>query len=510
MVTTLPAAAAAAPDLLYERLSAERRPGLALFQTGDGEGGSSGRRSVVTCRSLLRLELRADAAEFRLLDPAAAPLLPLLAQRLPGTAVGTDGAVVALPHARLAEGSPDDEVLQAGSVLDAVRVLAGAVADAQPGASLPAGVFGAFGYELIDRFELLGPRAPDPLHEPDASLVLATDLAVFDHRAGTVQVVTRALPWELASAARERMAQLLHALRPGPVAVPATTIAVLAPAAAEPGFLAGVRTLQQHIAAGDVFQAVLSRSVALAARAPALQVYRALAAASPSPYQFLLDLGDGELLGASPETFVRVGGGSIELRPIAGTAPRGLAADGRLDPDLDQRLALGLLLDPKEQAEHAMLLDLARNDVARVAVPGTLRVVRQFVLEKFARVQHLSSCVRGRLRAEVDALRAWRGVANMGTLTGAPKVRAMQLIRALEPTARGFYGGAVGWVLQDGSMDTAIIIRSLRHQDGVYHARAGAGVVWASDPEREFLETEQKLRSGREAVAAAAGAEVSA
>jgi len=265
------------------------------------------------------------------------------------------------------------------------------------------------------------------------------------------------------------------------------------------GFLAGIRD-------GDIFQGVPSRH--LRTTVPGLgsvDVYGALRAANPSPYMFHMGMGDdGVLLGASPETCVRVEEGVVEIRPIAGTVPRGRRDDGSLDEDLDGRLALAMTLDPKEQAEHAMLVDLARNDVARVSVPGTTRVVQQMAVEKYAHVQHLVSRVQGRLRPELDALHAYRAAANMGTLTGAPKVKAMEMIRTAEPTARGFYGGAMGYLLADGTFDSCIVIRSLRQKGDTVHTRAGAGIVLDSVPAREFAETEHKARAVRQAVARAA------
>jgi anthranilate synthase component 1 len=218
---------------------------------------------------------------------------------------------------------------------------------------------------------------------------------------------------------------------------------------------------------------------------------------------FYLDLGDGALLGASPETCVKVEDGQLEIRPIAGTAPRGMRSDGTIDEDLDGRLAVRLLLDDKEQAEHVMLVDLARNDVARVCVPGTRRVTDPFFIEKYSHVQHLVSRVKGTLLPGLDALHAYRASANMGTLTGAPKLRAVELIRENEPHSRGYYGGAVGYLLQDGTFDSCIVIRSLRYKDGIYLTRAGAGIVADSVPERELAETNHKARACRQAVALA-------
>jgi anthranilate synthase component 1 len=233
--------------------------------------------------------------------------------------------------------------------------------------------------------------------------------------------------------------------------------------------------------------------------ADSLDVFELLTAREPSPYSFHLDLEHGALFGASPETCVRVDDRQVEIRPIAGTTERSS------DSDTDARLALALLFDHKERAEHVMLLDLARNDIARIAVPGTTEVVQQFAVEKYSRVQHLVSRVRGTLRPELDALHAYRAAANMGTLSGAPKARATELIREIEPTGRGFYGGAVGYLMADGSFDSCITIRSMRAKNGVYRAQAGAGIVWHSDADRELEETDRKLRAVGEVMASLQG-----
>ncbi|MEM7305077.1 MAG: anthranilate synthase component I family protein [Planctomycetota bacterium] len=498
LVTTVPAGQAAGPLALYRALLAERGPaGTALLESA-GPDLPTTRRSVVVARAALRLELRGTEALVRALDPAAEPLAAALADRV--DALG----------ARRAEGALSDaERLTLPGPLDVVRAGAGLLADDEPGVPLAPGLFGAFSYELVDRFEELPARRRDPQDTPDASFVLAGDTLVFDHRRGEVHVVTRALPNEGVAAARARHADYLALLsnaapvRPlaaasGPIERPGA-----APDVTDERFLSDVETLRGHIDAGDIFQAVLSRGFSMQSTADPLDVYAALRAANPSPYLFHLDLGCRRLLGASPETFLRVEDGNLEIRPIAGTVPRGFGADGTIDADLDRRLALQLLLDEKERAEHAMLLDLARNDVARVAEPGTTEVVQQFEVERYSHVQHLVSRVRGRLRGGLDALHAYRAVANMGTLTGAPKLRAMELIRELEPAGRGFYGGAAGFVLQDGSLDTCIVIRSLLHSGGTYSTRAGAGVVWDSDPASELAETAHKARACLEAVARA-------
>ena len=476
LVTTLPAAGVCEPLTLQRRLR-----GPCLLESL-GPRLPTTRRSIVCARGLLRLELRGDRALVDPLVPGAERLLQ---------------TPIAVPQPQAGPAPLDDtERLKSPSVLDALRRLAGLIADEGDDALLPPGIFGALSYEIVDRFEELPPRRPDPLDEPDASFVLVADMVVFDHEHGLVQVVTRPLPGEQPEAAAARHATCLEALQAeaaDPCATP-PRCRLAEPDISDERFLRGVATLKEHIRDGDIFQAVLSRGLSIESDADSLDVYERLRQQNPSPYLFHLQLGEGVLLGASPETFLRVEDGEVEVRPIAGTVPRGG------DEDLDRRLELQLLLDPKEQAEHVMLLDLARNDVARVSVPGTCRVVQQFCVEKYSHVQHLVSRVRGTLREDLDALHAFRAAANMGTLTGAPKLRAMELIRELEPQARGFYGGAAGYLLQDGSFDSCIVIRSLRHKDGVYHLRTGAGVVWDSVPEQELAETRHKAKACLEAV----------
>jgi len=524
----------------------------------DGATPPSIRRSILAMRPLLHMETRRVEGRARTVWEAltedAAPLLARLAALHPGArepAVAAVGGRLTLDAEIPTRGSgagvlEDGAVLRQPSALDPMRATAGLLRDAGDSAraALAPGVFGALAYDLVDHFEELPARRPDPVDDPDVGMVLCADFVVWDSAGSRAQVITRGLPWETVDAVRQRhgeqVALVRHATaetvdwqavvagrpraaRAGPTRGPADGPTNEAGPRADDRagdrvddrardwatdadaalFCARVERFLAAIRDGEIFQGVLSRGLHRATHASSLDIYAALSAQNPSPYMFHADLGRGTLLGASPETCVRVVDGSVELRPIAGTAPRGRRADGSLDPDLDGRLGLGLLLDPKEQAEHAMLLDLARNDVARVSVPGSTHVVEQFALEGYSHVQHLVSRVRGRLAAGLDGLHAYRAAANMGTLTGAPKVRAMELIREAEPAGRGFYGGAFGYLLADGSLDTCIAIRSLRLVDGVAHTRAGAGIVADSDPQREFEETEHKARAVCQAVAAA-------
>ena len=272
-------------------------------------------------------------------------------------------------------------------------------------------------------------------------------------------------------------------------------------------FVKIVKELKVHILQGDVFQIVPSRTIAVEFSAEPLDVYKKLRNLNPSPYMFYFNNSAGILLGSSPEMFLKVEGNEakkVEIRPIAGTKPRGFK-DGIIDPDLDSRFEAELKLDEKELAEHTMLIDLARNDVARVSVPGTRHCDKPYLIEKYSHVQHLVSNVSGVMRNELDALHAYLASMNMGTLTGAPKVEAMKLLRLKEKTKRGFYGGSIGYLTPSGDFDSAIVIRSMSIKGGKAFVRAGAGIVFDSVPEKEFEETEGKARAAIMALELASG-----
>ena len=262
-------------------------------------------------------------------------------------------------------------------------------------------------------------------------------------------------------------------------------------------FMSIVREIKEHIKAGDVYQAVISRTITTNVSKEPLDVYKKLRELNPSPYMFYINDTDGILLGSSPEMSLRVEGDGkkiVEIRPIAGTKPRGFIGS-KIDVDLDSRYETELKIDEKEVSEHTMLVDLARNDVAKISVAGTRYVDEPFVVEKYSHVQHLVSNVRGVLKPDLDALHAYMATMNMGTLTGAPKVEAMKLLRKYEKTKRGFYGGAVGYITPNNDLDSTIIIRSIRIKNNRAYVRAGAGIVYDSDPESEFIETENKARA---------------
>jgi anthranilate synthase component 1 len=428
--------------------------------------------------------------------------------------------------------------LAAPGPMDLLRLIQGAFPlERETAAGFPpGGLIGAFAYDFVECFETLAaPRAAaqaDPLPVPDYSFVLADHLFAVDHAQDKTRIVATVFLREgedlRASEdyhhAQEFMRRCEQAVAKAPALPALPTAPALEPTSVETdldeaAYAALVERCQKHIRAGDVFQIVPSRSFSAPCAEPPLTVYRRLRALNPSPYMFFLRLGDLTLLGASPETALKVsraaagpatagaagaGAWDLSIRPIAGTRPRGLRA-GAVDPDLDSRYESELKLDAKELAEHVMLVDLARNDVARVSEPGSRLAEALFVVEKYSHVQHLVSRVRGRLAAGLDPLHAYLATMNMGTLTGAPKVEAMRLLRRYEPTQRGFYGGAVGYYLLDGEFDTAIVIRSLLLGEGRAIARAGAGVVYDSLPAREAAETRHKARAPLAALGLAAG-----
>ncbi len=370
------------------------------------------------------------------------------------------------------------------------------------------GAVGYLGYELARAFEPRVPRAPnDPLGLPLAHLLMVDTLLVFDHLRRTIKVVTYVpLTQDLPSDYRrgcERLDELLDRLRRGSH-VPGLDDA---PGRAQPAqvsanverakFERRVALAKEQIAAGECIQVVLSQRFSVPTDASPVTLYRALRSINPSPYMYFLNFGDYQIVGASPELLVLVEDGRVATRPIAGTRPRGATAEE------DDALAAELLADEKERAEHLMLVDLGRNDVGRVAEPGTVEVPRLMEVERYSHVMHIVSHVTGRLRPDLRAVDALRACFPAGTLSGAPKIRAMELIAELEQDQRGPYGGAIGFFNRDGDLETAITIRTLVLKEGVAHVQAGAGIVADSDPASEYQETVAKARAVLAAVAEA-------
>ena len=379
-------------------------------------------------------------------------------------------------------------------------------------AALPpmaAGVFGYLGYDMVRQMEKLGAPNPDALGLPDAILYRPTTIVIFDAVKDEITIVTpvrpnaRQTPEAAYKAACKRLKSVVTALdKPLPHTPSIAGRKLPAPKPASnttpARYKAMVQRAKEYIVAGDIFQVVLSQRFSAPFTLPPFALYRALRRTNPSPYLFHLDLGGFALVGSSPEILVRVRNGEVTIRPIAGTAPRGAS-----EPE-DQALGEALLKDPKERAEHLMLLDLGRNDVGRVAEIGSVDVTARFFIERYSHVMHIVSNVVGRLAKPHDSVDALMAGFPAGTVSGAPKVRAMQIIDELEKSKRGPYAGCVGYFSANGQMDTCIVLRTALVKDGMMHVQAGAGLVHDSVPEKEQQECINKaqalFRAAEEAV----------
>jgi anthranilate synthase component I len=402
--------------------------------------------------------------------------------------------------------------------LDALRALIAESRIDMP-ADLPpiaAGLFGYLGYDMVRLVEHLPQRNPDPLGLPDAILLRPTVVAVLDGVRSEVTLVSPAWAGSglSARAAFDQAAERVMDARRDLDRMPAGEGRDLDGAAAagpvpEPvsnftreAYLAAVRQAKDHIRRGDIFQVVPSQRWRQPFALPPFALYRALRRTNPSPFMFFFDFGFDsggfQVVGASPEILVRVMNGQVTIRPIAGTRPRGAT------PEEDRALEADLLADEKERAEHLMLLDLGRNDVGRVARIGTVRPTEEFIVERYSHVMHIVSNVVGELAEGQDALSALLAGLPAGTVSGAPKVRAMQIIDELEPEKRGVYGGGIGYFSAGGDMDMCIALRTAVVRDGTLYIQAGGGVVHDSDPEAEFQETVNKARAIRKAAEEAA------
>jgi anthranilate synthase component 1 len=391
------------------------------------------------------------------------------------------------------------------------------------------GAVGLFAYDLVRAIEPLGEPPPDPLGLPDMALMLSDVLVVFDHLKHTVTIVANAdLDAEPdVSRAYERAVEAIGEVRralagPVPAVPPRDGTAANATGAEQAGpgaprapralpefvpnmpreqFEAMVERIVRYIFAGDAFQVVPSMRWSAHVPVEPFSVYRGLRAVNPSPYMYFLDFGDFQIAGASPEPLLTVTGRDVSTKPIAGTRPRGAS------PEEDRRIAAELLADEKERAEHVMLVDLGRNDLGRVCEYGTVHVDELMEIETYSHVMHIVSSVSGRLREGVGAMDALRSVLPAGTLSGAPKVRAMQIIDELEPVKRGGYGGAIGYLSYGGDLDTAIHIRTLVIKDGVAHVQAGGGTVADAKPAYEYDEAVAKSGAALRAIALACESE---
>ncbi len=368
------------------------------------------------------------------------------------------------------------------------------------------GLVGYFGYDTVRYIE---PRLahcpnPDPLQTPDILLMVSDEVVVFDNLSGKLYVIIHCNPVETDAWQRgqQRLGELVdrlscpvqHRFHPRPVQVEETDFIS---GFSQENFEQAVERAKQYITEGDVMQVVLSQRLSIPFNAPPLHLYRALRSLNPSPYMYYLNLDNFHIVGSSPEILVRLEQDEVTVRPIAGTRRRGR------DEQEDQAMAEELLADPKELAEHLMLIDLGRNDVGRIAELGSVELTDKMVIERYSHVMHIVSNVIGRLRPGMSAMDVLRATFPAGTVSGAPKIRAMEIIDELEPVKRGIYAGAVGYLSWSGNMDTAIAIRTAVIKDQQLHIQAGAGIVYDSIPRLEWKETMNKGRAVFRAVAMA-------
>ncbi len=508
-VVVLSRALDGAPDpvALFLELAGER-PHTLLLESAD-HSTARGERSLLVTGAALRLSARDTEATVTALTDNGKSLLPRIERALAGRAASLsvldDGLVARFDAAGPAN---ERERLRGASVLDVVRaaVLGLEVVGDPPLAPFCAG---SLAYDLLGSFERLPSPRADRLGWPDFELWLAEEAVLIEHGRRRVTLLRYVFGGAHAEPAYHDASRAIGA-RVGELRGALPAIPELSPLAAEAAldlsdedFMALVGVMKEHIVRGDVFQIVPSRTFRAPCPRP-LAAYARLRQRNPSPYMFFVRGEDGVLFGASPESALTVrpehGSLRVAISPLAGTRARGRHPDGAVDDDLDARIEAELRLDRKEVAEHMMLVDLARNDIARVSRPGTRRLDRLLDVVRYSHVMHLESLVSGVLKDDLDALHAYVATMNMGTLVGAPKIRAAELLREHERDRRGPYGGAVGYLTSEGELDTCIVIRSAAVVDGAAYVRAGCGVVYDSEPAAEALETRRKAAAVLEAL----------
>ncbi|AGP77586.1 anthranilate synthase component I [Alteromonas mediterranea 615] len=495
-------------------------------------------QSLLMVDAALRMECRGNRVEVKALTGNGASVLPLFACHAPeGLHVTerTDTSVTLLCDDADSE-LDEDSRLKAASVMDALRIVINKVT---PIRQHPHAVFlgGVFAYDMLAGFEKLPDVAEGENDCPDFVFYLAETLITVDHQTRETHLIGSVFSGDEVAQQYFAIAQRLEAIHQQLHDMPAKPVLVNKNAASQSGqtlsatasvqngqtlssldasvdisdeqFCTHVLDLKQHILAGDIFQVVPSRTFSLPCPSPLL-AYAKLKESNPSPYMFYMQDAAFSIFGASPESALKYESESnqVEIYPIAGTRPRGKRSDGTIDRDLDSRIELNLREDTKEKSEHIMLVDLARNDVAKVSRPGTRYVKDLLKVDRYSHVMHLVSRVVGQLRDDLDALHAYQACMNMGTLVGAPKVSAATLIREVEQKRRGSYGGAVGYLNGQGDMDTCIVIRSAFVKNGTAYIQAGAGVVYDSVPQAEADETRAKAQAVIGAVKTALQAEM--
>ncbi len=363
------------------------------------------------------------------------------------------------------------------------------------------GLVGYFGYDCVRYIEpkLQASVPEDILNTPDVLLMVSDEVLVFDNLSGKIMMVVHVDPAvkDALTIANKRLDAIEHDLHHGDVSLPPMGVepsdfgaeSQFKSQFGEAEFLKAVESIKEYTLAGDIMQAVVSQRLTMPFESHAFNIYRALRCLNPSPYMYFMDLGDHQVVGSSPEILTRLEHGEITVRPIAGTRRRGKTEEE------DKALEQDLVNDPKEIAEHLMLIDLGRNDVGRVSKTGSVNLTEKMVVERFSHVMHITSNVTGQIQPGLTAMDAFKAAFPAGTLSGAPKIRAMEILDELEPVKRGIYGGAVGYLAWNGTMDTAIAIRTAVIKDGQIHVQAGAGVVADSVPALEWKETMNKARA---------------
>ncbi|WP_374983540.1 anthranilate synthase component I [Streptomyces fradiae] len=467
------------PVGLYRKLAGER-PGTFLLESAEN-GRSWSRYSFVGVRSAATLTVRDGQAHWLGTPPVGVPV----------------------------DGDPLQALRATVDTLQTPPMPDGTGGAGEPGSGMPpftGGMVGYLGYDIVRRLERIGDHGADELGLPELTMLLTSDLAVLDHWDGTVLLIANAInhndldtgvdeAYADAVARLDAMqADLTRPAESGPAVLPPSELPPYTARWGGAAYQEAVEDIKERIRAGEAFQVVPSQRFETPCEASALDVYRVLRATNPSPYMYLLRLDGFDVVGSSPEALVKVEGGHAMVHPIAGTRPRGAT------PQEDQALADELIADPKERAEHLMLVDLGRNDLGRVCEPGSVEVVDFMSIERYSHVMHIVSTVTGRVAAGRTAFDVLTACFPAGTLSGAPKPRAMQIIEELEPSRRGLYGGAVGYLDFAGGSDTAIAIRTALLRDGTAYVQAGAGVVADSDPVAEDTECRNKAAAVLRAV----------
>lgn len=493
------------PSAIFHQLCGAR-PATLLLESAEIDS-KENLQSLLIVDSALRITALGQQVSVHALTANGAALLPLLDAALPVDVINAsrpNGRELTFPDVDALQ--DEDTRLRSLSVFDALRQILTLVDS--PKDEREAMFFGGlFAYDLVAGFESL-PALSQQQRCPDFCFYLAETLLVLDHQKRMTRLQASLFTPDNVERQRlqHRLEQLQQQLTHPAPALPRQSIAsmTLHCNQSDEAFGDVVGQMQHAIRRGEIFQVVPSRRFSLPCPSP-LAAYQTLKENNPSPYMFFMQDQDFTLFGASPESSLKYDADSrqIEIYPIAGTRPRGRRADGSLDRDLDSRIELEMRTDHKELAEHLMLVDLARNDLARICQPGSRYVADLTKVDRYSFVMHLVSRVVGRLRDDLDVLHAYRACMNMGTLSGAPKVRAMQLIAESEKTRRGSYGGAVGYFTAHGDLDTCIVIRSAYVEDGIATVQAGAGVVLDSNPQAEADETRNKARAVLRAIASA-------